>query len=116
MLIPAKKNKTDSSNPAPENTDGTKSRNSKQGTTIVQINGIEFSRLKSFTENIKACAGVQSASMKYGSTTSSIEVQHTGTTEALLKLMEETSKDVFTEKDIESFEEGKILLKLTPKG
>ncbi|CAN5820184.1 hypothetical protein BH10BAC2_BH10BAC2_27170 [soil metagenome] len=80
--------------------------------TEISISGIDFSTLKKLNENVQVCASVISAKMKYNSALSTIEVIHSGTTEDLLKLMEETSKDIFTEKQIESFEEGKISLKL----
>lgn len=81
-------------------------------TTLVVIYGIDYAKLKSFNENIKACMGVESTEMKYSSTGSTIKVMHKGNTESLLKLMGETSKDIFSDKNITSFEEGNIALKL----
>ncbi len=81
-------------------------------TTYVSVAGIDFSTLKKLTENIQACSGVETAKMKYSSSLSSVEVIHTGKTEELFKLMLETSKDIFSEKNVESFEEGKISISL----
>ena len=81
-------------------------------TTVVIITGTDFPKLKRLTENIQACEGVKEAKMKYSSISSTIEVSHSGTTDKLLKLMEETSKDIFTEKNIDGFEDGRIQLKL----
>lgn len=80
-------------------------------TTMLIVAGLDFSKLKSLNENVKACMGVQSTSMKYGEP-SSIAITHTGTTEALMKLVSEVSKDIFTEKNITGFEEGRVTVKL----
>ena len=80
--------------------------------TVVTITGIEYAKLKTLNENIKACSGVQSTVLKYSSEMSTIEVTHLNNTATLLKLMGETSTDIFTEKDIDAVDEGKIGLKL----
>jgi len=84
----------------------------KTRNTLVTAAGIDFSTLKRLTENINSCSGVEVARMKFNSDSSKIEILHTGTTENLLKLICETSKDIFTEKDITFFEEGKIAIAL----
>lgn len=112
-LIPPKKNKADSLKSKAAS--AVKSPGAEPpGTLItnVSIAGIDFAKLRLLTENIKACSGVQSAEMKYSSASSAIIVTHSGSTTALLKLMEETSGDIFTAKNIENFEEGKISIKL----
>lgn len=90
--------------PATEKPAGTK-------TTMLIVAGLDFSKLKTLNENIKACNGVQATTMKYGEP-SSIEITHTGTTEALMKLVSDVSKDIFTEKNITGFEEGRVTVKL----
>lgn len=80
--------------------------------TVITVKGIDFSKLKTFTENIHGCEGVDSANMKFNSEISIIRVIHSGTSEELLKLLEEKAEGIFTESNIESFEEGNITLRL----
>ena len=80
--------------------------------TTVSITGIDYATLKKFNESIQACGTVTETKMKFNSTASTIEVTHKESTDNLLKLMGETSKDIFSEKNIEGIEEGKIALKL----
>jgi hypothetical protein len=80
--------------------------------TTVTVTGIDYATLKKFNESIQACGVVSETKMKFNSTASTIDVTHKETTDALLKLMSETGKDIFTDKNIEGIEEGKINLKL----
>lgn len=80
--------------------------------TVVSVAGADFATLKKLNEGIKACANVQDTKMKFSGNASTIEVTHGQSTDELLKLMQETSKDVFTEKNLEGLEDGKIALKL----
>ena len=80
--------------------------------TQVSVSGIDYSMLKKLNENILACEGVISTKLKFGVALSTIDVVHTGTTEKLLQLMEATSKDIFTSKQLQSMEEGKISIKI----
>jgi len=80
--------------------------------TTVSITGIDYATLKKFNESIQACGTVTETKMKFNSTASTIEVTHKESTDNLLKLMGETGKDIFSEKNIEGIEEGKIALKL----
>lgn len=80
--------------------------------TTVTVTGADFATLKKLDESIEACATVQDSKMKFNSTASTIEVTHKESTDDLLKLMQQTSKDIFTEKNVESLEDGKISLKL----
>lgn len=80
--------------------------------TTVTVTGIDYATLKKFNEAIQACSNVTETKMKFNSTASTIEVTHKESTDALLKLMSETSKDIFTDKNIEGIEDGKINLKL----
>lgn len=80
--------------------------------TTVTVAGVDFATLKKLNESIKACANVQDTKMKFSATASTIEVSHKESTDNLLKLMQETSKDIFTEKNVDGLEDGKISLKL----
>lgn len=80
--------------------------------TTVTVTGIDYATLKKFNESIQACGTVTETKMKFNSTASTIDVMHKESTDNLLKLMSETGKDIFTDKDIEGIEEGKIALKL----
>lgn len=80
--------------------------------TIISISGIEYKNLQTLNENIRNCKGVQSSKMAFDIAGSQIEVTHSGTTEDLMKLVCETSKDIFTDKNIASLGEGKVALKL----
>lgn len=79
--------------------------------TVLTVEGIDFPKLKALNEAVKACSGVTSTNMKFG-TPSKIEISHTGTTEAIMKLIGEAAKDIYTDKNIESFEEGSVKVKL----
>ena len=80
--------------------------------TTVTVTGIDYATLKKFNESIQACGTVTETKMKFNSTASTIEVMHKESTDNLLKLMGETGKDIFSEKNIEGIEDGKIALKL----
>ena len=80
--------------------------------TTVTITGIDYATLKKFNESIQACGTVTETKMKFNSTASTIEVMHKESTDNLLKLMGETGKDIFSDKNIEGIEDGKIALKL----
>ncbi|GAA4303096.1 hypothetical protein [Compostibacter hankyongensis] len=83
--------------------------------TTVHISGIDFPTLKKLNGNIQACEGVTDTKMKFNAATSTIIVDHTGATEDLLKLMEQTSKDIFTEQNLEGLEDGNISINLKNK-
>ncbi len=75
------------------------------------VEGIDFTKLKALNENVKSCSGVHTTNMKFGSP-STIEIKHIGSTEAIMKLVNETSKDIYSDKNIVAFEEGKVTLKI----
>ena len=81
-------------------------------TTVLTITGIDYSKLKTINENVRACAGVESANMKFDVESSTIRVSHAGTTESLMKLVFLTCKDILSEKNIVSFDEGAVRLKV----
>jgi hypothetical protein len=97
-----KKKKIDAAVPAPGNAlSGYK--------TVITIKGITMENLRKLNTNVKACAGVDSTKMKFSGTGSVILVAHTkGSTEDLLTALEKTSKTIFTDKNIEGMEDGKI--------
>jgi hypothetical protein len=97
-----KKKKVDAAVPAPANAlSGYK--------TVITIKGITMENLRKLNTNVKACAGVDSTKMKFSGTGSIILVAHAkGSTEDLLTALEKTSKTIFTDKNIEGMEDGKI--------
>ncbi|SDP97944.1 hypothetical protein SAMN05428975_4561 [Mucilaginibacter sp. OK268] len=97
-----KKKKVDAAAPAPVNAlSGYK--------TVITIKGITMENLRKLNTNVKACAGVDSTKMKFSGTGSIILVAHAkGSTEDLLTALEKTSKTIFTDKNIEGMEDGKI--------
>ncbi|MBB6131302.1 hypothetical protein [Mucilaginibacter lappiensis] len=77
--------------------------------TVITIKGITMENLRKLNANVKACAGVDSTKMKFSGTGSIILVAHAhGSTEDLLTALEKTSKAIFTDKNIEGMEDGKI--------
>lgn len=77
--------------------------------TTITISGVDFGTLKALNENIQKCTGVEATKIKYNATGSTIDVQHTGSSEDLLKLIQKSnSKDLFADKNLEGLEEGKI--------
>ncbi len=77
--------------------------------TVITIKGITMENLRKLNANVKACAGVDSTKMKFSGTGSVILVAHAkGSTEDLLTALEKTSKAIFTDKNIEGMEDGKI--------
>ncbi len=81
-------------------------------TTIFTVSGADFSTLQTLNEDIKACSGVQSTTYKFSHDASVITINHTGTTDDIFKLIQETCKSIFTSKNVEGVEEGKINIKL----
>lgn len=76
---------------------------------VITIKGITMENLRKLNTNVKACAGVDSTKMKFSGTGSVILVAHAkGSTEDLLTALEKTSKAIFTDKNIEGMEDGKI--------
>lgn len=80
--------------------------------TTIKITGITFMKLKALQKNALDCECVTGSDMAFNAETSSLKVAHKGKTEDLLKLLLDKSKDIFTENQIQSFEEGKIEIKL----
>jgi hypothetical protein len=80
--------------------------------TTIRISGITFMKLKALQKNALDCECVTSSDMAFNAEASSLKIAHSGKTEDLLKLLLDKSKDIFTENQIQSFEEGKIEIKL----
>lgn len=87
-----------------------------ENTTLITISGIDFADLKMLSENIQKCKGVESAKIKYNTVSSTVQVQHAGTSEELLKLIQKSdSKTIFEDKNLEGLEDGQIAIKLPKK-
>ncbi|WP_157263015.1 hypothetical protein [Pedobacter steynii] len=85
-------------------------------TTVITLTGIDFSTLKTLNENIQKCTGVESTKIKYNAAGSTIDVQHSGSSEDLLKLIQKSgSKDILADKNLEGLEDGKIAVNLGKK-
>ena len=89
-----------------------KDKEAAANVTVVSVKGVDFATLKKLNEGIQACANVTETKMKFGADASTIEVSHKESTDELLKQMQETAKDILSEKSVEGLEEGKIALKL----
>ena len=97
----------------PKTVDGTGvAANNMAGKTVISITGIDYPKLKTLNENIRNCKGVQSSKMAFDVVASQIEVAHSGSTEDLMKLVSETSRDIFTDKNITGLSDGKVILRL----
>ncbi|WP_261512907.1 hypothetical protein [Chryseobacterium paludis] len=80
--------------------------------TIVKISNIDLANLKKLNEIISTCKGVSDTSMKYNSSLSTITVTHSGSSEKLLESVQPNAKNIFTDKNIESFDDGIIEIKM----
>lgn len=80
--------------------------------TTVNISGVDFAALKLINEKIEGTKGVASSKMKFSTSGSTIILQHSGTTDDLLKALQKTNPGVFGEKNIEGLEDGQISIKV----
>lgn len=76
--------------------------------TIVNISGADFATLKSIAEKAENTKGVISVKTKFSTGGSSISLQHSGTSDDLLKALQKTNPIVFAEKNISGMEDGQI--------
>lgn len=83
-----------------------------EGKTTIKLNGVTFAALKDLNESIQGSKGVEGTKMKFNASGSTITVQHAGTTEDLFKNLQKASPAVFSEKNIESLDEGEITIKI----
>jgi len=90
----------------------TQTTGAASNTTDITIKGLTFAALNKLNDNVQACPGVQTSTMKFSGSKSTITVAHSGTTADLLKQIEMRSKDVFTDENVSDFKEGKIYIKL----
>jgi hypothetical protein len=89
-----------------------KSTETTETKTNIKISGGTFALLSAVNENIKKNKCVTGTKMKFNSAGSSITVQHTGSTDDLLKILQKASPDLFGEKNMESLEDGEIAVKI----
>ncbi len=80
--------------------------------TTVNISGVDFVTLKSINEKIESTKGVASSKMKFSTSGSTLSLQHSGTTDDLLKALQKTNPGVFGEKNIEALEDGQISVRV----
>ena len=76
-------------------------------TTIINVKGATFGKLKKLNDDILASDGVTDSKMKFNSAESTITVSHTGSTSKLLKAIQKKSA-VLTDDSIDDLDEGKI--------
>lgn len=80
-------------------------------TQIIILNG-DLITAKKMNSVIESSKNVSSSQMKFDAGKSTFKVSHTGSTEKLLNNIQQKSKDIFTDKNIQVFEDGKIIIKL----
>ena len=83
----------------------------KETSTTIKISGVDFTKLTSINEKIKASKGVASTKMKFNSEGSTIKVQHSGSTEDLLKALQKNST-TFAEKNLLGLDDGEISVEI----
>lgn len=84
----------------------------KENNTNINIQGITLKTLNDINQKLAGSKTVIGTKIKFNSASSAIAVQHVGSTEELLILLQKIVPDVFSEKNIESLEEGKLTLKI----
>jgi hypothetical protein len=85
---------------------------SQNTNTLVGITNISWDKLAQLENEIKTCAGVSATEKKFDQNGSAIKVTFKGTTDALVSLMLQSCKDVFSSSNIVSEGPGFINLKL----
>lgn len=80
--------------------------------TTIKITGGTFAALKNLNTKIQGSKEVSSTKMKFSNSGSSIVVQHSGSTDDLLKTLQKASPEIFSEKNIEGLDDGKIEVKV----
>ena len=76
-------------------------------TIIVEIASIEYAKLKTFEDNFKGIAGVKNTSKKFNTSSSTIDVEFSGSPDELWDLLPIQVKDTF---ELKGINEGKIIL------
>ncbi len=80
--------------------------------TVIAIEGIDMASLKSLNQSIQNAQGVAATKMKYGAAGSSIVVDHKGTTDQLLQIIQPLSNGILADKNITGLEDGTISVKV----
>lgn len=83
-----------------------------ENNTTVNISGVDFATLKGINEKLQTDKAVAGTKMKFSSTGSTLTLQHSGTTEDLLKVLQKASPNIFAEKNIEAMDDGVIAIKV----
>ncbi|GEM_PF-802744 len=79
--------------------------------TTLKLSGVNFAELKELNEKLQTAKGVESTKMKFSATGSTIFLQHAGSTEDLLKILQKTNPILFADKNIEGMDDGEIAIK-----
>ncbi len=80
--------------------------------TVIKISGIDLTSLKKLDGIVSGVSGVTDTNMKYNAAASTITVIHTGSSAKLLDAIQPKAKNIFTDKNIEGFDEGIIEIKM----
>jgi len=90
-----------------------KASTENSGKTNIKITGGTFATLKGINDKLQNVKGIESTKMKFSTAgNSSIIVQHAGSSDDLLKILQKASPDVFAEKNIEGLDDGEIAVKI----
>lgn len=84
---------------------------SENQTQIILLN-TDLASAKKLNSVLESSKNVSSSQMKFGSGKSTITVIHSGSSDNLLNTIQPKAKDIFTEQNIQEFEDGKITIKL----
>ncbi|REC47246.1 hypothetical protein [Chryseobacterium pennipullorum] len=95
-----------------KNKKNTSKTNEIETMTIIRISNIDLTSLKKIDGIISGTSGVTDTDMKYNANESIITVMHTGSSEMLLENIQPKAKSIFTDKNVESFDEGSIEIKI----
>lgn len=82
--------------------------------TMLKLTGVNFAALKELNEKLQTAKGVESTKMKFSTAGSTILLQHTGSTEDLLKILQKTNPSLFADKNIDGMDDGEISVKVKP--
>ena len=80
--------------------------------TVLQISGIDLAALKNLNGIVESVKDVSATKMKFNAAKSTVTVNHSGTTEDLLGLIQLKSKDIFGDEHVTALEEGLIEIQL----
>lgn len=115
-------NKVDKASNTADKTKGTgdkvlgffkKKESADEDFTTINIAGISLTNLKKLNEQVETCEGVESTKMKFSPSGSVILVDYKGSAEDLLTAIQEKSKDIFKDEQIEGLDEHSITINLS---